>query len=96
MIWGDFMDEENIIENEVIEDDISEDTSTDYSDILEHISDTLDSVFLSSSSESLEDSSAPVHTIDDLYNLNSCIFIVCLVMLVLKAFHNIVANIRRL
>lgn len=96
MIWGDFMDEENVIENEVIEDDVSEGSTADYSDILEHISDSLDYIVLSSSSESLEDSTAPIHTIDDLYNLNSCIFIVCLVMLVLKAFHNIVANIRRL
>lgn len=87
---------ENINENEVLENESPESAVVDYTDLLEHISDSIDSLVLSSSSEVLEDSSAPIHSIDDLYTIGSGILLVLLVLLVLKVFHNIVANISRL
>lgn len=87
---------ENINDNEVLENDNSESAVVDYTDILEHISDSIDTLVFSSSSEVLEDSSTPVHTIDDLYSVGAGILLILLVLLVLKIFHNIVSNISRL
>lgn len=85
-----------ILENEVLENDSTEDSSVDYTNILEHISDSVDTLVFSSSSEVLEDSTATVHTVDDIYSVGAGILLILLVLLVLKVFHNIVANISRL